>query len=153
MHANKMDLSFATQLFINGEFVDATSGKKTKLYNPHDESLICEVDVANAADVDKAVRAADKGIFLNFLLNFFFFSFHLENISEILADIFFNLFHFHIFFHQNFTTSIMETKIVTIMYIVFFRKHTIPCHLFTLSIVKKYLIYYKKKYNFLCSFS
>merc|ERR1711936_1123617 len=60
MHANKMDLSFATQLFINGEFVDATSGKKTKLYNPHDESLICEVDVANAADVDKAVRAADK---------------------------------------------------------------------------------------------
>ena len=38
----------------------------------------------------------------------------------------------------------METKIVTIMYIVFFRKHTIPCHLFTLSIVKKYLIYYKK---------
>ena len=61
MHANKMDLSFATQLFINGEFVDATSGKKTKLYNPHDESLICEVDVANAADVDKAVRAADKG--------------------------------------------------------------------------------------------
>ena len=75
MHANKMDLSFATQLFINGEFVDATSGKKTKLYNPHDESLICEVDVANAADVDKAVRAADKGIFLNFLLNFFFISF------------------------------------------------------------------------------
>ena len=63
IHANKMDLSFANQLFINGEFVDATSGKKTKLYNPHDESLICEVDVANAADVDKAVRAADKGIF------------------------------------------------------------------------------------------
>ena len=87
MHANKMDLSFATQLFINGEFVDATSGKKTKLYNPHDESLICEVDVANAADVDKAVRAADKGIFLNF-----FFSFHLENISEILTDIFLTCF-------------------------------------------------------------
>ena len=52
------------------EFVDATSGKKTKLYNPHDESLICEVDVANAADVDKAVRAADKGIFLIFFFDF-----------------------------------------------------------------------------------
>ena len=40
-----MDISFANQLFINGEFVNATSGKKQKLYNPHDESVICEVSV------------------------------------------------------------------------------------------------------------
>ena len=76
-----MDISFANQLFINGEFVNATSGKKQKLYNPHDESVICEVSVEKqlfynfenkiliifpqvevgvAADVDKAVKAAHK---------------------------------------------------------------------------------------------
>ena len=30
LHANKMDLSFANQLFIDGEFCNATSGKKSK---------------------------------------------------------------------------------------------------------------------------
>ena len=43
--ANKMEVSFATQLFIDGQFVDAKEGKKLKLYNPHDESLICEVSL------------------------------------------------------------------------------------------------------------
>jgi acyl-CoA reductase-like NAD-dependent aldehyde dehydrogenase len=45
---------------IKGEFVDATSGKKVKLYNPHDESIICEMGVASKQDVDKAVKAAHK---------------------------------------------------------------------------------------------
>ena len=63
IHVNKMDISFANQLFINGEFVNATSGKKTKLYNPHDESLICEVETAEEADVDKAVKAAHKAFY------------------------------------------------------------------------------------------
>merc|ERR1719330_941780 len=60
MHINKMDISFATQLFIDGEFCDATSGKKSKSYNPHDESVICEVEAASVQDVDRAVKAAHK---------------------------------------------------------------------------------------------
>jgi formyltetrahydrofolate dehydrogenase len=60
MHVNKMDISFATQLFIDGEFCDATSGKKSKSYNPHDESVICEVEAASVQDVDRAVKAAHK---------------------------------------------------------------------------------------------
>ena len=35
------------QLFINGDFVDSVDAtKKLKLFNPHDESLICEVSQA-----------------------------------------------------------------------------------------------------------
>jgi len=60
MHINKMDISFATQLFIDGEFCNATSGKKSKSYNPHDESVICEVEAASVQDVDRAVKAAHK---------------------------------------------------------------------------------------------
>ena len=60
MHVNKMDISFATQLFIDGEFVNATSGKRTKSYNPHDESVICEVEAASVGDVDRAVKAAHR---------------------------------------------------------------------------------------------
>jgi len=60
MHVNKMDISFATQLFIDGEFCDATSGKKSKSYNPHDESVICEVEAASVQDVDRAVKAAHR---------------------------------------------------------------------------------------------
>ena len=63
VHANKMDLSFANQLFIDGEFCNATSGKKSKLYNPHDESVICEVEAASVEDVDRAVKAAHKAFY------------------------------------------------------------------------------------------
>jgi len=31
MNVNKMEISFATQLFIDGKFVDATSGRKLEL--------------------------------------------------------------------------------------------------------------------------
>jgi len=60
MHVNKMDITFPHQLFINGEFVPATSGRTLKSINPHDESLICEVDAASKDDVDKAVKAAHR---------------------------------------------------------------------------------------------
>jgi len=58
MNANKMNLEFPTQLFINGKFVDATSGKVLKSINPTTEEIICEVQAASAQDVDKAVRCA-----------------------------------------------------------------------------------------------
>ena len=48
-----MDISFGRQLFIDGKFVDATSGKKLQLFNPNDESLICDVESAGVEDVDK----------------------------------------------------------------------------------------------------
>ena len=47
-----------TRLFINGEFVDALSGASIPVHNPFDNSLICEVAGAEAADVDRAVEAA-----------------------------------------------------------------------------------------------
>ncbi len=55
-----MDISFPTQAFINGEFVNGTHEKSVTLYNPHDESEICKVRVSSKEDVDKAVRAAHK---------------------------------------------------------------------------------------------
>ena len=60
---NKMDLSFPHQLYINGEFVNASGNKKLKLYNPHNSSLICEVESATRDDVNKAVDAAEKAFY------------------------------------------------------------------------------------------
>ena len=65
MHANKKDISFSNKLFINGDFVPSVDGsqKNLKLYNPHDESLICEVECASSADVDLAVDAAHNAFY------------------------------------------------------------------------------------------
>ena len=52
--------SFQTDLFIGGKFVPAASGKKFPVLNPHDNSLLAEVAEAGAADVDRAVEAAQK---------------------------------------------------------------------------------------------
>ena len=60
MNVNKMDISFPSQLYIDGEFVDATSGRKLKSIDPRDESVICEVECASKADVDKACKAAHR---------------------------------------------------------------------------------------------
>lgn len=47
------------QLFIDNEYVDATSGDTLSIYNPHDESLVADgIQVASQEDVDKAVSAA-----------------------------------------------------------------------------------------------
>ena len=60
LHANKMDISFPNQLFIDGLFCDATSGKKLRSIDPKDESLICEVEAASKQDVDRACKAAHR---------------------------------------------------------------------------------------------
>ena len=49
-----------TQCFIGGKWVDAASGETFPTYNPATEDLIAEVAAGDAADVDKAVRAARK---------------------------------------------------------------------------------------------
>ena len=60
LFVNKMDVSFPTQLFIDGTFVNGTSGRKLNTVDPKDESLICEVECASRADVDKACKAAHR---------------------------------------------------------------------------------------------
>ncbi|XP_011633536.1 cytosolic 10-formyltetrahydrofolate dehydrogenase isoform X2 [Pogonomyrmex barbatus] len=59
MQANNMTLRFPRQLFIDGQFVNGHA-KPIDTINPHDESVICSVESANAEDVDRAVKAAKK---------------------------------------------------------------------------------------------
>ncbi len=47
-----------TQLLINNEWVNSVSGKRFATINPATGEVICEVAEADAADVDKAVKAA-----------------------------------------------------------------------------------------------
>ena len=47
-----------TNLFINGEFVPAESGKTAPTLNPHDNTALADVAMAGKADIDKAVAAA-----------------------------------------------------------------------------------------------
>ena len=49
-----------TRLFIDGEFVDAVSGKTFQTINPATEEVIADVAEADAADVDAAVAAARR---------------------------------------------------------------------------------------------
>ncbi len=48
------------QLFIDGKWVDAVSGKRMPVVDPRTESVVLEVAEGDAADVDKAVAAARK---------------------------------------------------------------------------------------------
>ncbi|KAM9312611.1 retinal dehydrogenase 2 isoform 3-T3 [Gastrophryne carolinensis] len=47
-----------TKIFINNEWQSSESGKVIPVYNPATGEQICEVQAAEKADVDKAVRAA-----------------------------------------------------------------------------------------------
>lgn len=58
IQANKKEIHVPTQLFINGEFVDADWPRKLDIVNPSNEDVICQIPVASPNDVDKAVRAA-----------------------------------------------------------------------------------------------
>src|SRR6058998_130350 len=58
MTAVSTEKSFRNQLFINGEFVDARSGKTFPTINPATEEKITDVASAGPEDVDVAVRAA-----------------------------------------------------------------------------------------------
>ena len=49
------------KLYIGGEYVDATSGETFKTVNPATGEVICEVQIASAADVDRAVESARAG--------------------------------------------------------------------------------------------
>lgn len=49
-----------TKLFIGGEFVQSVSGRKIPIINPATEALIAEVSEGTEADIDLAVKAAQK---------------------------------------------------------------------------------------------
>jgi aldehyde dehydrogenase (NAD+) len=48
------------QLFIGGEWVDGVEGATIDVNNPHDGSLLATIAEARAADVDRAVAAAQR---------------------------------------------------------------------------------------------
>jgi len=54
------DLKFQTKAFINGEFVDAISGKRFPTQNPATGKVITEIAECDKADVDVAVAAAKE---------------------------------------------------------------------------------------------
>ncbi|XP_068153277.1 cytosolic 10-formyltetrahydrofolate dehydrogenase [Drosophila tropicalis] len=63
LNANKREIQVPTQLFVNGEFVDAEGGRTLDIINPTDEKVLAKVACASAADVDKAVQAAHKAFY------------------------------------------------------------------------------------------
>jgi len=56
---NGVSVSMPHQCFINGQFVDAASGKTYKSINPTTEEQLCDVSLGDEKDVDIAVLAAD----------------------------------------------------------------------------------------------
>ena len=48
------------KIFINNEWVASESGKKFPVVNPATEEIIAQVEEGDAADIDKAVKAARK---------------------------------------------------------------------------------------------
>lgn len=56
--ATEVTAEFQNRLFINGEFVDAKSGKTFPSVNPATEETLVDVASADADDIDAAVKAA-----------------------------------------------------------------------------------------------
>ena len=55
-----VDLQPSYGLFIDGEFADPASGQSFKTVSPSTEEVLAEVAEGDAADVDRAVRAARR---------------------------------------------------------------------------------------------
>ncbi|WP_151702593.1 betaine-aldehyde dehydrogenase [Nitrincola alkalilacustris] len=49
------------QLFIGGQYVNATSGKTFATHNPATGELLCQVQLASLEDLDRAVESAQAG--------------------------------------------------------------------------------------------
>ncbi|VDN18751.1 unnamed protein product [Dibothriocephalus latus] len=54
-----------SKLFIGNEFVESRAGKTFPVIDPSTEAVICQVQEANAEDVDTAVQSARKAFALN----------------------------------------------------------------------------------------
>lgn len=53
-------MSFKTQLFIDGQYVDAVNGGKFLVFKPTTGQVLCEVANGTEEDIDIAVAAAKK---------------------------------------------------------------------------------------------
>ncbi|KAF5323284.1 hypothetical protein D9619_013499 [Psilocybe cf. subviscida] len=56
----KKDVTINTGLFINGQWVDPVEGKTVEVVNPATGKVITSVSIGTAADVDIAVKAAQR---------------------------------------------------------------------------------------------
>src|SRR5258708_18456754 len=55
-----LPMTYHAQLFINGEFTDAASGKTLEIVNPATGGVIGQLADAGASDVDRAAMAAQR---------------------------------------------------------------------------------------------
>ena len=55
-----LDLKPQSQIFIDGKYVDAASGKTFENYSPSDGHLICNVASGDSEDINRAVASAKK---------------------------------------------------------------------------------------------
>ena len=55
-----LELKPQSQLFIDGKFVDAASGKTFENFSPSDGHLICNVASGDIEDINRAVASAKK---------------------------------------------------------------------------------------------
>src|SRR5687768_8120524 len=56
-------ISRTQKLYIDGQWVEAASGKTFESVDPATEVVICQVAEADAEDVDRAARAATKAFY------------------------------------------------------------------------------------------
>ena len=50
------------QFYINGAWVESDSSERIEVINPANEELVGHVTAGTAADIDKAVQAANEGL-------------------------------------------------------------------------------------------
>ncbi|XP_066447546.1 mitochondrial 10-formyltetrahydrofolate dehydrogenase [Eleutherodactylus coqui] len=60
LNVNNMTVNMPYQCFINGQFLDSSSGETWNTINPTDGSVLCKVAFCSVEDVDKAVAAAKE---------------------------------------------------------------------------------------------
>ncbi|MSO63930.1 MAG: aldehyde dehydrogenase PuuC, partial [Candidatus Planktophila sp.] len=59
-HQRALELKPKSQMFIDGKYVDAASGKTFEDIAPHDDRLIAHVASGDVEDIDRAVKSAKK---------------------------------------------------------------------------------------------
>lgn len=59
-HQRALELKPKSQIFIDGDYVDAASGKTFEDIAPHDDRLIAHVASGDVEDIDRAVKSAKK---------------------------------------------------------------------------------------------
>ena len=59
-HERAQHVQLRNQAWINGEFVDAASGRRFENVTPRDGSVLNQVAKCDAEDIDRAVRTARK---------------------------------------------------------------------------------------------